>query len=56
MLAKGFIRVSKSPAGAGVFFVDKKDKSKRLCVDYRWLNEMTVRNSFPLPLFSDLII
>lgn len=55
MLAKGFIRPSKSPAGAGVFFVPKKDKSKRLCVDYRWLNELTVRNSFPLPLISDLI-
>ena len=55
MLAKGFIRPSKSPAGAGVFFVPKKDKTKRLCVDYRGLNELTVRNSFPLPLISDLI-
>ena len=55
MLAKGFIRASKSPAGAAVFFVPKKDRSRRLCVDYRWLNEMTVRNSFPLPLVSDLL-
>lgn len=55
MLQKGFIRESKSPAGAGVFFVPKKDTSKRLCVDYLLLNELTVRNSFPLPLVSDLI-
>ena len=55
MKAKGFIRESSSPAGAGVFFVPKKDKTKRLCVDYRWLNDLTVRNSFPLPLISDLI-
>lgn len=55
MKAKGFIRESSSPAGAGVFFVPKKDKTKRLCVDYRWLNELTIRNSFPLPLINDLI-
>ena len=55
MKAQKKIRESKSPAGAGVFFVPKKDKTKRLCVDYRWLNELTVRNSFPLPLISDLI-
>ena len=55
MLAKRFISPSKYPAGAGVFFVPKEDLTKRLCVDYRWLNELTVRNSFPLPLVSDLI-
>jgi len=55
LLRKGFIRYSKSPAGAAVFFVAKKDSSKRLCVDYRWLNALCVRNSFPLPLISDLI-
>jgi hypothetical protein len=55
MLDKGFIRKSNSPAGAGVFFVPKKDKSKRLCVDYRGLNELTVRNSFPMPLISELL-
>lgn len=54
MLAKGFIRPSKSPAGAGVFFVRKKDSSKRLCVGYRWLNELKVRNLFQLPMISDL--
>ena len=51
-LKKGFIRKSNSPAGAGVFFVPKKDGSKRLCVDYRGLNEMTCRNSFLIPLIS----
>ena len=56
LLRKGFIRHSKSPAGAAVFFVAKKDGSKRLCVDYRWLNALCIRNSFPLPLISDLIV
>ena len=54
-LKKGFIRKSSSPAGAGVFFVPKKDGAKRLCVDYRGLNELTVRNSFPMPLIADLL-
>ncbi len=54
MKAHNKIRDSKSPAGAGVFFVPKKDNTKRLCVDYRSLNELTVRNSFPIPLISDL--
>jgi len=52
---KGFIRKSKSPAGAPVLFVKKKDGSLRLCVDYRKLNEMTIRNSYPLPLISELL-
>ena len=54
-LEKGFIRKSSSPAGAPVLFVKKKDGSLRLCVDYRKLNEMTIRNSYPLPLISELI-
>jgi len=54
-LAKGFIRKSKSPAGAPVLFVKKKDGTLRLCIDYRKLNEMTIRNSYPLPLISELI-
>jgi len=54
-LEKGFIRKSRSPAGAPVLFVKKKDGSLRLCVDYRKLNEMTIRNSYPLPLISELI-
>jgi hypothetical protein len=54
-LEKGFIRHSASPAGAPCFFVKKKDGSLRLCVDYRGLNKVTVKNRYPLPLISDLI-
>jgi len=54
-LEKGFIRKSTSPAGAPILFVKKKDGSLRLCVDYRKLNEMTIRNSYPLPLISELL-
>ena len=54
-LKKGFIRKSNSPAGAPIFFVSKKDKSLRPCVDYRKLNEMTVKDRYPLPLISELI-
>lgn len=54
-LKKGFIRHSKSPAGAPIFFVKKKDGSLRPCVDYRKLNEMTVQNRYPLPLISELL-
>ena len=54
-LAKGYIRVSKSPTAAGVFFVPKKDGTLRLCTDYRPLNEVTKCNRFPIPRISDLI-
>ena len=54
-LDKGFIRKSSSPAGAPVLFVKKKDGSLRLCIDYRKLNDNTIRNSYPLPLISDLL-
>ena len=47
-LEKGFIQPSKSPAGATILFVKKKDGSLRLCVDYRGLNKVTVRNHYPL--------
>ena len=53
-LAKGYIRQSKSPYGALVLFVDKKDGKLRLCVDYRMLNKVTVKNSYPLPRIDDL--
>lgn len=49
-LEKGFIRPSTSPASAGFFFVKKKDGSLRPCIDYRGLNEITVKYRYPLPL------
>ena len=51
-LAAGIIRPSSSPAGAGFFFVGKKDKSLRPGIDYRGLNNITVKNRYPLPLLS----
>jgi hypothetical protein len=54
-LANGSIRHSKSPAGAPIFFVKKKDGSLRLVVDYRGLNKITVRNRYALPLISSLL-
>ena len=51
-LAAGLIRPSSSPVGAGFFFVDKKDKSLRPCIDYRGLNDITVKNKYPLPLID----
>ena len=54
-LAKGYIRVSKSPAAAPVFFVKKKDGTLRLVVDYRKLNAITIKNRYPLPLTQELI-
>ncbi|GKC04180.1 hypothetical protein Tco_0995790, partial [Tanacetum coccineum] len=46
---KGFIRPSSSPWGAPVLFVKKKDGSFRMCIDYRELNKLTVKNRYPLP-------
>ena len=54
-LAKGFIRESKSPAGAPILFTPKKDGGLRMCVDYRGLNAITVKNRYPLPLISKII-
>ncbi|GJW33263.1 putative reverse transcriptase domain-containing protein [Tanacetum coccineum] len=52
---KGFIRPSFSPWGAPVLFVKKKDGSFRMCIDYRELNKLTVKNRYPLPRIDDLI-
>ena len=49
LLDKGFIRPSASPWGAPVLFVKKKDGSLRLCIDYRQLNQVTIKNKYPLP-------
>lgn len=51
-LKAGLIRPSSSPAGAGFFFVKKKDGSLRPCIDYRGLNDITIKNRYPLPLMS----
>jgi len=49
LLDKGFIRPSVSPWGAPELFVKKKDGTLRLCIDYRQLNKMTIKNKYPLP-------
>ena len=54
LLSKGFIRPSVSPWGAPVLFVKKKDGTMRMCIDYRQLNKVTVKNKYPLPRIDDL--
>jgi len=54
-LSKGFIRKSSAPCGAPILFVKKKDGSLRLCVDYRGLNKITIKNKYPLPLITELL-
>jgi hypothetical protein len=51
----GFIRPSKSPHGAPILFIRKKDGSLRLCVDFRALNKITKKDSYPLPIINDLL-
>jgi len=54
LLERGFIHLSESPWGAPVLFVKKKDGSLRLCVDYRGLNSITIKNKYPLPHIDEL--
>ena len=54
LLDKGFIRPSTSPWGAPVLFAKKKYKTLRLCIDYRQLNRVTIKNRNPLPKIDDL--
>ncbi|GFY97535.1 hypothetical protein Acr_12g0000760 [Actinidia rufa] len=54
LLDKGFIRPSASPWGASALFAKKKDGSLRMCVDYRRLNHVTIKNKYPLPRIDDL--
>ena len=54
LLDKGFTRLSTSPWGASVLFEKKKDKTLRLCIDYRQLNRITIKNRYPLPGIDDL--
>jgi len=54
ILAKGYIKPNKSPYGAPVLFVHKKDEMLRMCVDYKALNKATMKNRYPLPRIDDL--
>ena len=54
LLEKKYIRPSVSPWGASVLFIKKKDGTLRLCIDYRQLNKVTVKNRYPLPRIDDL--
>ena len=54
LLAKGFIHPSLSPWGCPVLFVTKKDGTERMCIDYRPLNQATIKNKYPLPRINDL--
>ena len=54
LLAKGYIEPSSSPYGAPVLFVEKKDGTLRMCIDYRMLNKITIRDRYPLPRIDDL--
>ena len=55
LIQKHFIRPSVSPWGAPVLLVKKKDGSMRLCIDYRQLNKVTIKNKYPLPRIDDLL-
>jgi hypothetical protein len=54
LLEKGYIKPSTSPWAAPVLFVEKKDGTNKMCIDYRSLNEVTVKNKYPLPRIEDL--
>jgi hypothetical protein len=55
LLEQGFVRPSASPWGSPVLFVEKKDGTKRMSIDYRTLNSMTIKNNYPLPRIEDLL-
>ena len=54
-LANGFIKTSKSPADTSILFDEKSDGFFRLCVDYQGLNNLTIKNRYPLPLIEELL-
>ena len=55
LLHKGHIRPSSSPCGSPIMLVQKKDGTWRLCIDYRALNKITVKNRYPIPRITDLL-
>jgi hypothetical protein len=55
LLEQGFVRPSASPWGSPVLFVEKKNGTKRMCIDYRTLNSMTIKNKYPLLRIEDLL-
>ena len=54
LIDKKYIQPSVSPWGAPVIFIKKKDRTMRLCIDYRQLNKMNIKNRYPLPRIDDL--
>jgi len=54
-LKKGYIKPSKLPQMLPVFFAGKKDKGKRMVINYKRLNKQTIKNNYPLPLIIDLV-
>jgi hypothetical protein len=54
LLIKEYIRLSVSPWGAPILFVKKKDGTLRLCINYRQLNKVAIKNKYPLPRINDL--
>ena len=55
LVEAGYVEPSKSPFGAPVLFVHKKDGGERMCIDYRALNKLTIKNSYPLPRIDELL-
>jgi hypothetical protein len=55
LLEQGFVRQSASPWGSPMLFVEKKDGTKRMCIDYRTLNSMMIKNKYLLPRIEDLL-
>jgi hypothetical protein len=55
LLAKQYIRPSASPWGSPILFMKKKDGSMRMCIDYRTLNSVTIKNKYPLSRIDDLL-
>jgi hypothetical protein len=55
LLDKGFIYPSSSPWGAFMLFVNKKDESMRMCINYQELNKVTIKNKYPLRRIDDLL-